>query len=67
MPITAKIEVLIAELAAIELWDVMYRSAAKPDLMDQTAFEARQARRQHIHHDIQMLQEKNRDERDRSS
>jgi hypothetical protein len=62
MAISRQIDVLVAELAAIELWDDMYQSAFKRDLVDQTAFETRQARRQQIQHDIQVLRERIQDE-----
>jgi hypothetical protein len=61
MAIPRQIEVLVAELAAIELWDTVYKSVAMHDLMDQTAFETRQARRQQIQHDIQILLESSRE------
>lgn len=56
--IVGQIDLLVSELAAIELWDILYlRNAQHSSIgsLDQTAFEARQARRQKIQQDIQIL------------
>jgi len=53
-----RIDILIAEMAAIEQWDAAYRRASAHDLFDHQSFDARQARREQIQHEIEILKNK---------
>jgi len=53
-----KINALLGELASIDVWDAIYLNYLDHDLIDKHAFEARQARREQIQHDIGILREK---------